>query len=334
MKTRIYKSKKGLALIAVVVFTCIFVLLGFSMLTLSKTEIFMTQKELDSEKAFYAAEAGLAQLSTKLYNNEFTDIAQTTLGGANYNVDLNLDADPPYAVSTGTAGMETKKIKAELSFLSPPYERAVYAGNISGDEWRFTLRGQGDPQPVGVGGEVGGRDIVNGNMYVNGDATMYEESSVNPSPLGNFNGDIESTGTADILDQATVSGAVTEGAEVKSHQSLDDMNYAINNTHNVSQIFVDAGVSSGYLPSGHELYNVMVKNPGDRSSECSTTFGDDYFFEPANVSGGGGPKDATTPLHMGENRVYYVDGDVWVHSRPTVHPHISVHVVNPVFPHV
>jgi hypothetical protein len=187
---------------------------------------------------------------------------------------------------------------------------------MSGNEWMFTLRGQGDPQPAGSG-EVGGKDIVNGNMYINGDATMYEESSINPSPMGNFNGDIDSTGTADILDQATVSGAVTEGAEVKSHPSLESMNYAINNTHNVSHIFADAGISSGHLPSGHELYNVMVKNPGDRSSECSTTFGDDYFFEPANVSGGGGPKDATTPLHMGENRVYYVDGDVWVHSQPT-----------------
>jgi len=95
------------------------------------------------------------------------------------------------------------------------------------------------------------------------------------------------------------------------------MNYAVNNTHNVSKIFADAGVTSGYLPSGNELYNVMVKNPGNRSSECSTTFGDDYFLEPASVSGGGDQKDATTPLNVGDNRIYYVDGDVWVHSPST-----------------
>jgi Tfp pilus assembly protein PilX len=59
MKKRISKSEKGLALIAVVVFTCIFVILGFSMLDLAKTEIIMTKQELDTSKAFYAAEAGI-----------------------------------------------------------------------------------------------------------------------------------------------------------------------------------------------------------------------------------------------------------------------------------
>jgi hypothetical protein len=319
MKIKISKSEKGLALVAVVVFCLIFVILGFSMLDLAKTEIVMTKKELNAAEAFYAAEAGIAQLTTKLYNEEFEDIAETAMGQANYQVDLNFDADPPYAVSTGTSGLEVKRIKAELSFLSPPYERAVYAGNVTGGKWEFSLRGVGDPQPVGWGGgEVGGKDIVNGNMYVHGDAAMYGESSINPSPMGNFKGDIESTGKADILDKASVSGAVTEGAEVKSHPSLESMNYAVNNTHNVSKIFADAGISSGYLPSGNELYNVMVKNPGNRSSECSTTSGDDYFLEPASVNNNGASsKDAKTPLNVGEDRVYYVDGDVWVHSPST-----------------
>jgi len=318
MKIKIRKSEKGLALVAVVVFTCIFIILGFSILNLAKSEIVMTQKELNSTQAFYAAEAGMAQITTKLYNQEFDDIGDTALGSANYKVDLYLDEDPPYVVSTGTSGLEVKKIKAELSFLSPPYERAVYAGNVTGGAWEFSLRGEGDPQPVGWGGgEVGGKDIINGNLYVHGDTSLYQESNVNPSPQSNFNGDIESTGTASILDEATVSGSVTDGAAVKTHPSLADMNYAVNNTHDVSKIFADAGIDSGYLPSGHELYNVMVKNPGNRSGECGTTSGDDYFLEPASVSGGGDQKDATTPLDVGENRVYYVDGDVWVHSPQT-----------------
>ena len=316
MKSKINKSKKGLALIAVTIFTCIFVIIGFSMLNLAKSEIVMTQKELNSEKAFYAAEAGLAQLSSMLYNNEFKDIADTPLEKANYRVDLNLEADPPYAVSTGKMGMEVKKIKAEITFLAPPYERAVYAGNLMGAKWMFALRGQGDPIPVGwTGAEVGGKDIVNGNIYVNGDATMYEESNINPSPLGNFKGDMDSTGNTTVLDKAYVSGTVTQNAPVKTQPSLVDMNYAINNTHNVSKIFAEAGVDSGYLPSGNELHNVMVKNPSDRSKECSTTIGDDYFLEPASVSNNGASStDAKTPLSLGDNRIYYVDGDVWVHS--------------------
>ena len=319
MKNRAFKSEKGLALFAVVVFMSLFILLGFSILDLAKSEIVMTQKELNSTQAFYAAEAGLAQMATNLYGQDFKDISETVLGDAKYQVELHMDADPPYVIATGTAGLEVKKIKAEMSFLAPPYEHAVYAGNISASNWRFSLRGTGTPKYSGRSGrEVGGKDIVNGNIYVNGNANLYEESSVNPSPLGNYNGDIELTGKAEILDKASVSGKVNEGAAVKSLPSLADMNYAVNNTHNVSEIFKDAGVDWGYLPSNNELYDVVVKNPTNRRSECNTTKGDDYFLEPARVSNTGGTqKDAKTPLDLGENRIYYVDGDVWVHSPST-----------------
>jgi len=319
MKTRISKSEKGLALVAVVVFTCIFVILGFSMLNMAKTEIVMTQKELNSQRAFYAAEAGMAQLSTKLYNQEFEDITDTALGEANFKVDLDFDVNPPVAVSTGTAGLEVKKIMVELSFLAPPYENAVYAGNVAGAKWDFSLRGQGDPKVAGMSGrEVGGKDIVNGNIFVNGDASLYEESIVNPSPLGNFKGDIDSTGKTKVLDSASVSGTITDGASAKPQSDLVNMNYAVNNTHNVSKIFADAGVSYGYLPSDNELYDVMVKNPTNRSGECNTTAGDDYFLEPSKVDNKGAQyKDAKTPLSLGENRIYYVEGDLWVHSPST-----------------
>lgn len=320
MKVRMPKSEKGLALVAVTVFTCIFIILGFSMLELTKTEIVLTQKEVDSNKAFYAAEAGLARLTARLYDKKFEDIEATALGDVSYRVDYYYDQDPPYAISTGKAGNAEKRIKVELSFLSPPYECSVYGGNYDGQKWTFTLRGLGVPTAMG-GREVGGKDVVEGNVYVNGDFTLYEESSVNPSPLPNpykFAGDVDSTGEAEILDKASVSGKVSESVAPRDNPSLVDMNYLVNNTHNVSKIFTDAGVSSGYLPSGHELYNVMVKNPADRVSECKSTDGDDYFLEPASVSNDGADqKDARTPLNLGDNRIYYVDGDVWVHSPRT-----------------
>lgn len=317
MKIRILKSEKGLALFTVVAFTCIFTILGFSMLHLAATEILLAQKELNSTKAFYAAEAGLAELTTKLHNKQFENIADTALGKVSYHVDFYYDQDPPYAISTGRARNVEKRIRVELSFLASPYENAIYGGNSAGAKWMFTLRGQGDPIAVGDG-EVGGRDIVNGNVFVNGNATLYEDSSVNPSPGANpYAGDVDATGTISILDNASVSGAVSEGVAPLDHPSLMNMNYEINNTHNVSEIFADAGVDWGYLPPDNELYNVMVKNPTDRFGECASTAGDDYFLEPASVSGGGDQKDATTPLSMGDNRIYYVDGDVWVHNTTT-----------------
>jgi len=325
MKIRMAKSvrlgtphgEKGLALAAVVAFTCIFTLLGFSILSLASSEIALARTELNSTKAFYAAEAGLARLTTRLYNKEFGDVEDTALGDVSYRIDSHHDQDPPYAISTGTSGNIEKSIKVELSFLSSPYEHSIYAGNSGGQEWRFELRGQGNPIAT-RGREVGGKDRIEGDLYVNGDATLYEESSVNPSLGANpYAGDVDSTGNTNILDSASVSGTVSESADPLDHPSLVAMNYAQNNTHNVGEIFADAGVGSGYLPSDHELRDVMVRNPTNRRRECASTSGDDYFFEPATARGGGGQKTATTPLHLGENRIYYVDGDVWVHSPST-----------------
>lgn len=45
--------------------------------------------------------------------------------------------------------------------LATPYEHAVYTGNMTGDKWSFSLRGQGDPKVLGMSGkESGGKDIV------------------------------------------------------------------------------------------------------------------------------------------------------------------------------
>jgi len=323
---KILKSEKGIALVAVIVFTFIFTILGFSMLNLAETEVVLTQTELNSKKAFYAAEAGLSiftaglgEFGTVVNIHSIEDIADTALGEGSYRVDFYEDADPPYAISTGRAGNKEKRIKVELAYLAPPYEHSIYAGSSFGEDWSFTLRGQGVPQAVGAG-EVGGRDIINGNIYLRGDVLLYEESSINPVPAPNpyeLSGDVAVTGNIDIHDSASISGATVEGAELQGAPDLLAMRYEVSNTHNVSQLFADEGIDRGRLPSGHELYDVMEKNPSNRSAECDSTAGDDYFLEPAHVSGGGSSKDARTPLHLGSNRVYYIDGNVWVHNKTT-----------------
>jgi hypothetical protein len=60
-----------------------------------------------------------------------------------------------------------------------------------------------------------------------------------------------------------------------------------------------------------------MKNPSDRSSECASTPGDDYFIEPRSGFIAGTEKSGGTPVDVGQNRVYYVDGDVWIHSKRT-----------------
>ncbi|MBN2312667.1 MAG: hypothetical protein JXM79_01985, partial [Sedimentisphaerales bacterium] len=332
------KSETGAALPIVVAASCIVILLGVSLLKLAESERVLTHQSIKKTQAFHLAEAGVARFVANAYNGTVEEMDMTSLGDGSYQVDTYFDASPPYAISTGTVGNVQKRIKVEVSFLSAPYEHAIYSCNSSRQEWTLDLRGLGASDSGGSRDTWGGwgsgwtwsrrqssssedeQDIINGDIYVNGNVAMYGDSNVNPVPDPNphgLNGDVIATGNVDLYDDASISGDVQEGAEKCDVPDLPAMEYEVNNTHHVSQIFTDEGISYGHLSGDHELYNVIQKNPTDRSSECSATKGDDYFLEPAQVTGGGDETSATTPLNLGRGRVYYVDGNVWIHHKST-----------------
>ena len=318
------KSEKGIVLVAVAVFTVVLVILGFSVLIVASNEIILTHKSIDRTKAFYLAEAGVAVLTSNLTYGINGDIGETALGEGSYYVDVNAADDPPFAIATGTADGQERRIKVTVSFLAPPFECGIYAGGMGGTPWTLILRGQGDPclvyssgTPVG---NYGGRDIINGNIFVDGNVAMFQQSSVNPAPYPNdyeLDGDVDATGDIDQYDSAYIAGEANDHAPAYSYPDLLGMNYAVNNTHNVGQIFADEGITQGKLPYGHELRDVFQINPSGMTAECATTSGNDYFLTPSSGLIGGSWDTAPTPLDVGENRVYYVDGDVWVHSKST-----------------
>ncbi len=308
---------------AVIAVAIIFAIVGFAILTLAEHEAILGRIDTDKTRAFYLAEAGLAKMAETLQRPVSLDEIDNTLEGSieqgTFSVVLDTNGSPCYATSTGTSGPVQKRIRVQATFLVPSFENAVFAMNRSGGSWAFRLRGTGDPV-LSDGREKGGKDIINGNIVVDGEVFMYEESRVNPAPAPNtygLNGDVGATGSINVFGSAGISGSRNPNSEEPGLVDLTAMNYAVNNTHNVSQIFQDAGVSSGYLPSGASLRDVFVKNPSDRGKECISTPNDDYFLEPIAATGGGTVKDAQTPLHLGNDRVYYVDGDLWVHSLST-----------------
>lgn len=323
MKKRTLKSEKGIAFVIVVIIGCVFAVLGFSLLKLAELEMISTHKAIRRMKAFYFAEAGIARFITNAYNGNFGDIGDTSLEEGSFIVDVYSNEYPAYAISTGKVGSEQKRIRVELSFLSFPYEHAVFGGNAFEQDWTLNLRGTGKPQYFGrgVSGEIwrGGKDTIYGDIYAKGDVALYEQSNVNPKYSEHYEiyGDVEATGSINIYDEASVSGSIRTYVDAFEVPDLVAMNYAENNTHNVSQEFADAGINQGRMPWGTELYNVVIKNPSDRAGECSSTAGDDYFFEPRNVYAGGDFRSANTPLHLGDGRIYYVDGNVWIHNRST-----------------
>jgi hypothetical protein len=319
MKTEVLKSERGAVLLAAVVITLILTILGISVLSIANSEIVQARKDVNRIKAFYLAEAGVERLIANINCGASGSIGETALGCGSYSVDFNTAGIEPIAVATGTVGGETRRVQVTVSYLIPPYECGIYAGGLGGIAWTLMLRGTGNPTSLS-GGEYGGKDKVNGNIFVDGNVAMYEQSSVNPAPTPNtygLAGDVNATGSIDLYDSASVSGDVIEGSEPEELPDLIGMNYAVNNTHNVPQIFADAGVTHGALPSGNPLRDVFQINPSNMTAECATTAGNDYFFTCNGGFQGGDWKTAPTPLNAGVNRVYYVDGDVWVHSKST-----------------
>jgi hypothetical protein len=308
---------KGIVLPIVITIILILIITGMAILTMAEQESILGAIETNKAKAFYLAEAGLAKMAEKMQTpikgkEDLSEVLTESLENGSYRVEIETNSSPCYVISTGISGTIQKKIRVQATFLAAPFEDAVYAANKGGGAWAFELRGKGNPAASG-GKETGGKDEINGNIFVNGDVFLREQSRVSAAPAPNkweLGGDVEATGSISVLDSAKVTGQQTSGAEIPDTIDLISMDYEHNNTHNVAQIFTAADVSSGRLPAGNALRDVFVKNPADRNAECASTAGNDYFLEPAS-----GFIEGTA--NMGSDRVYYVDGDIWVHSSQT-----------------
>jgi type II secretory pathway pseudopilin PulG len=318
------KEEKGFVLIAVIVAVVIFAITAMAVLTLAQQEVTLSRVDEDKAAAFYLAEAGLAKMQEKLqkpFKDDINSAIEESLETGYFKVELDTSKNPCYVTATGTSGNINEKVRVQVTFLAPPFEHAIYAMNSDESDWDFQLRGKGNPVSSGHSGtESGGKDKVNGDIFINGDAYLFEESSVNPAPAPNpweSKGDVGATGDIHVQDSANISGDANPHSEHPDLVDLEAMDYEHNNTHNVAQIFDDAGVSSGYLPNGNDLRDVFVKNPSDRTTECATTSGNDYFFEPSGGIVAGTAKDGSTPINVGDNRVYYIDGDLWIHNKET-----------------
>jgi hypothetical protein len=319
------KSQKGIVLVAVVIFTLILTILGFSVLFVANSEIAQTRKDINKTKAFYLAEAGVERLVASLSSGNTANIGQTALGEGSYSVDINTNGSEPCAVATAVLGGEVTRIQVEVTFLAPPYECGIYAGGMGGGGWTLMLRGTGDPCIIYSGGksvgDVNGKDIVNGNIFADGNVALYQQSSVHPAPAPNtynLEGDVNVTGHVTLHDSSTISGEIAEGSAEMSPPGLLIMNYAVNNTHNVTKIFDSANVTHGAPPSGNPLRDVFQINPTDRATESASTDGNDYYLDLHSGSSsyvGGAWNTAPTPINVGTDRIYYIDGNLWINSK-------------------
>ena len=329
------KNKKpahrdGAILAIVLIMMVVLTILILSLFNLGFHSARETDYELKSAQAFWLAEAGRQSCVSDLYAGG-DGVIDPTVISAKIPGTFEVITDPDDsnariaigAVTVGAAPVK-RRIRVSLAFVARPYENAIYAGNADKVAWSFQLRGKGDLGPVlpqKNQHKYGGRDSILGDIDINGNVLMYEDSSVNvPSPNRyDLTGDVTASETIYQAANATISGTKEQFASGGSSPDLAAMDYAKNNDYDIAKIFNDAGVSSGRLPSDHPLYDILMvaKNPPDRGPENASTPGDDFYFEPVSVNNAGNVASAVTPLPLGDDKVYYVDGHVWFHGNST-----------------
>lgn len=302
------ENRRGAILAMVLIVVVVVTLMGTGLLALTSQSALSTARTLNATKAFWLAEAAVQRFDR---NAERWDgrvsIGTTAFGDGSYRVDAVMTG--LYAVASATVQGETQQIRVGLGFLGKYFEHALFSGNAASNNYALQMRGIGNPVANGSSGERGGRDIVNGKLYANGDVRLYDQSFVSNAPVA-----VEATGRIYTNDTAKIYGSQSNNVPSKTLPLFPD--YSKICTYDVSAEFAKYNITSGYLPAGHPLRNVVVKNPSNRSAECSNTPGDDYFFEPRTVSGSGTWKTAVTPLNLNSD-IYYVDGDVWFNHPST-----------------
>lgn len=321
---RIDSGKEGAILGIVLVMMVTVTLVILSLYHLGAHSGRETDYELKSAQAFWLAEAGREWCVQQLYaGNDGATVVNTAISASvpgTFAVEID-PADSSYRISTGTitvAGqVVVRRIRFGVAFIAKPFEKAIYAGNDNSSDWSFQLSGTGGYTPPASGS--GGADSVLGDLDINGNVLMQGASKVDlPTPNNySLSGDVDATGTITKDTTASISGTARSLVFSDPVPDLTVMDYANNNNYDIAKIFNDAGVTSGYLPVGHALRDVVVKNPTDRATENGTTVGDDYYFEPSRVSTAGTTTTGVTPLNLGDDKSYYVDGHVWFHSKRT-----------------
>lgn len=324
-------NRAGGILPLVMVVLIAFSLMVVALLQLGQSGAQEAAYQLRSTQAFWLAEAGRQNCIADLYAGAAGNngVLSSTVVGTNVPGTYRVIIDPDNSnrrISIGTVLLGgtngvTRRIRIDLAYLARPFEHSIFAGNYTSNTWYFQLRGTGVAIPPGSGS--GGIDSIYGDVYINGNAYMDESSKIlSPNPNRySLTGDLNTTGTSILSPGASVSGSRNQNVPYNPPPDLPAMDYANNNSYDIAKIFRDAGITSGRLPSTSPFYNdlrnVVVKNPSDRSVENASTPGDDFYFEPSSIGSAGTPTTGVTPLNLGTNKVYYVDGQVWFNSHST-----------------
>ncbi len=325
----IIRNEKGTTLIVALSIVMVVGAMASVYLTLAAVE---SKKASDSQMALqslYLAESAMAESMRDLANggtgvvtqyNQMGHIFSTTGDPCGereigtYRVDVVDDSPGKKVLRAYGDSQDSGRIIEFIMTrgLNAVYENAIFAGNSTNDP-TYTM-------PFGGVGAQG--DDVTGDVYSGGDITASDDASI--------------TGTARAKGTITGDG-MSEDPEEGVTQPIPDlqgMDYSSIADVKVSDQFADhgyytsddAGGSAYQVPEEYAAH-IFRKNPTDRATECSGTVKDDYFiedpYEPVRTDPNQNGSDAyhitfgdeSKGQEEGNHKIYYVDGNVWIHNK-------------------
>lgn len=309
------RRKRGGALLIALIATMVCAGMAAALMSVSSGAKKENTASTEHMQALYVAEAGLnsaidaVRSGTPVVLGDAANPIPFSNGGYwGTSVD---NGDDTFTITVfGTSNRQTRGFEAVLVKQGEGvYSSALFAGNTSGDP-AYTMT---------FGGSGSQGDAVNGNVYSGGNI-LRTGSAV-------LNGEVRATGT--------LSGTGGEAGVTQPIPDLVGMNYPVNNDIDVAAQFASATYGSGgayggsawQLPESNPAH-IFRKNPSDRATNTGSTTKDDYFledmYEPMNSSSAIDPSAGAhitisglggEPGPNGNELLYYIDGNLWVHNR-------------------
>ena len=308
------RPERGSAAVVALVAVTVLVGLGGAMLMIASRSNSEGTAGVTRHQAKAGAQAGLARALNQVAAGEDGALgavdAPLPFGGGDFYVEAETDETAGLVTLRSYARVrgESEALEALLAGEgSDIYDHALFAGNTS-DDAAYQLK---------LGGSGTQADKVTGDVYSGGGVTVSGTATVD--------GTIRADGT--------ITGASGETDVTQPVPDIAAMNYPVNADFKVADLFKASTYKSNalggrawQLPETSPAH-IFRKNPSDRASNISATAKDDYFledpYEPVKRDSGSTGADACPislagiggePGSDANHKVYFIDGNLWIHN--------------------
>lgn len=327
-------SRRGSVLLVALIAVMVVAALASAMLIGGSSRDRARDASLDETRALYVAEAGMSAALAAAFSGTLGNLgaqnAPLAFGGGEHWVTAVDNGDDTATVTAwGRYGGALRCTEAMLeSSGAGIYDYALFAGNSSGDPG-YDMR---------FGGTGASSDDIDGNVYSGGNVVVAGDAHIDGAVRANGTVSAASTAAPDTP-QTGVSVPIP---------NLAAMAYETNHDFNVAAMFATAtwsanalGGSAFQLPESSPAH-IFRKNPSDRATDNAGTAKDDYYledpYETVNSSSTIAAASSTRislsgtngkPGVSGTNKVYFIDGNLWVHNRKLFSFALASEAANP-----